>query len=114
MYDEQDYVEEAVADYLSAANANPNYYYSFESLGILYWGLGKWSDSRYWFQKISAIYPTNTSYQMIIATTYFLEGQTKSGKDYISKTCLKSMDKSSVEYAINIPGSGGIQHRRRC
>ena len=100
LYDEQELIEEAVADYLVAANVNPNYYYAFEALGILYWGLEKWSDSRYWFQKIAAIYPSNESYQMIIAASYYCEGNTKDGKNYISKTCLKNMDKSSVEYTL--------------
>ncbi len=100
LYDEEERLEDAVADYLMAAKVNPNYYYAFEALGILYWGLGKWSDSRYWFQKIADIFPSNTSYQMIVAVTYFLEGQTKEGKNYVSKTCLKNLDKSSVEYTL--------------
>ena len=100
LYDELNRKEDAVADYLVAAKVNPNYYYAFEALGILYWGLGKWSDSRYWFEKISAVYPSNESYQMIAVASYFMEGLTKDGKNYVSKTCLKTMDRASVEYAL--------------
>lgn len=100
LYDELDMLNKAAVDFLKVTEVNPAYYYAYESLGILCWGLGNWSESRHWFEKIAEYYPQNTSYQMMIAVSYYKEGLTKEGKNYISKVCLKNMDKNSTEYAV--------------
>ena len=111
LYDEQEMVEKAYADYKMVNQLYPEYYYAYESLGILAWGTGDYAASREGFQKAYEIYPASTSYPMMIAASYYMEAYEKqgtpeeaalkkAGKDYLSKVVLKKLDKSSTDYAI--------------
>lgn len=100
VYDEQDKVIEAYADFKKVVELNPKYYFAYESLGILAWGAEDYASAREGFSKAWEVYPASTSYPIMIAMSYFIEGDVKNGKDFLSKKVLKSLDRNSVEYAI--------------
>ena len=111
LYDEMEEVEKAYADYKTVNQLYPEYYFAYESLGILAWGSGDYAASRDGFSKAYEIYPASTSYPLMIAATYYMEAYEKqgtpeeatlkkAGKDYLAKVALKKLDRNSTEYAI--------------
>ena len=111
LYDELNRVEEAFADYKMVNQLYPEYYFAYESLGILAWGAGDYAASREGFAKAYEIYPASTSYPLMIAVSYYMEAYEKAGtpeeatlkkagKDYLSKVALKNLNRTSTEYAI--------------
>ncbi len=103
LYDNLNRLEDALQDYLAVTRLNKEYYYAHESIAVLYWGLGDYEKSRAWFQKTQELYPSNKSYYMMIALTYYAENtkeSKKTGRDYINKNVLKQFDRNSAEYAV--------------
>ena len=100
IYDDTECLDKAYDEYMQVVKLNPDYYFAYEALGILAWGNGNWEGVEKWFRKALELYPKSTSYQMMIALSYFKRGDKKTAKDYISKTVLKNLDKNSTEYAL--------------
>jgi len=103
IYDTMNRLEDALNDLLVVTQLNKEYYYADESIAVLLWGLQDYVQSRAWFEKTLELYPSNTSYYMMIALTYYMEGtkeSKKQGRDYINKVVLKKYNRDSAEYAV--------------
>ena len=100
VYDDTECLDKAYDEYIQVVKLNPDYYFAYEALGILAWGNHNWEGVEKWFRKALELYPKSTSYQMMIALSYFKRGDKKGAKDYIAKTVLKNLDKNSTEYAL--------------
>jgi len=89
----------ALADYKSVVKLNSQYQYAYESIGILSWFSGKWTDCREAMQKAYAVDTDNISYQLMISACYQKEGDKLRNKEFLTKM-MKNMDRQSAEYAI--------------
>ncbi|MDD6488079.1 MAG: tetratricopeptide repeat protein [Spirochaetales bacterium] len=89
----------ALADYKSVVKLNSQYQYAYESIGILSWLSGKWTDCREAMQKAYAVDTDNISYQLMISACYQKEGDKLKNKEFLTKM-MKNLDRQSAEYAI--------------
>ena len=98
LYDEQNRIQEAVSDYLKVVEKNPKYYFAYEEIGILFFHLGNWSESRKYFIKANSV-SKQTSYQLMILATYLKEKNTFEAKNY-AQLCMKTLDRASIDYLM--------------
>ncbi len=99
LYDEQNEYDKALADYLKIVEVKPEYPYSYESLGIIYWHKGDWANCRSAFTSAYKLNPSNVSYPLMISASYIKEGNKKDNKDFLTLV-MKNMDRESAEYAM--------------
>ena len=99
MYEILEKNDEALADYKSVVKLTSQYQYAYESIGILSWLAGKWSDCREAMQKAYAVDTDNISYQLMISACYQKEGNKVKNKEFLTKM-MKNLDRQSPEYAI--------------
>jgi len=77
----------------------PEYPYSYESLGMIYWHNGEWEKSRAAFSEAYKMNPANISYPLMISATYIKEGKKSENKDFLNLV-MRNMDRNSAEYAV--------------
>ena len=99
MYELLEKNNEALADYKQVVKLNSQYQYAYESIGILSWLEGNWTDCREAMQKAYAVDSDNISYQLMISTCYSKEGNKIKNKEFLTKM-MKNLDRQSPEYAI--------------
>ncbi len=100
LYDEQDMVSKALEDYLNVIKCNPDYYYAYESIGVLALHEKQWARARAAFQKCYEFDKgQNISYPLMITYCYYMEGNKLEAKKFSDKI-LRKMDRSSIEYAM--------------
>ncbi|MCR5763911.1 MAG: tetratricopeptide repeat protein [Treponema sp.] len=100
IYDEQNQVEKAVADYKSVVKYNPNYYFAYESLGILSLKKCDWTTARKAFEKCFEFDKSeNISYPLMITYCYYREGNKLKAKSFSDKV-LRKLDRNSIDYAM--------------
>ena len=51
LYDERNQYDKALADYTKIVQVKPEYPYSYESLGMIYWHNGEWEKSELLFPR---------------------------------------------------------------
>ncbi len=99
LYDEQNKLDNALSDYLKIVKIKPEYPYSYESLGMIYWHKEDWAKSREAFTEVYKLNGANISYPLMISATYLKEGKKKENKEFLSLV-MKNMDRNSAEYAV--------------
>ncbi|MBR1911401.1 MAG: tetratricopeptide repeat protein [Treponema sp.] len=100
VYDEQNQIDKAVSDYKSVVAYNPNYYFAYESLGILSLKQCDWKTARESFEKCYEMDKTsNISYPLMITYCYYKEGNKLKAKSFSDKV-LRKLDRNSIDYAM--------------
>ena len=99
LYDERGELDKALADYMRIIELNPDYPYSYESVGMIYWHKGEWAKSRNFFNHVYKLNPNNVSYPLMISATYLREKKTRENKDFMRKVYAK-FPLTSIEYAM--------------
>lgn len=99
LYDERNQYDKALADYVKIVQVKPEYPYSYESLGMIYWHKGDWANSRAAFSEAYKMNSANISYPLMISATYIKEGKKSENKDFLNLV-MRNMDRNSAEYAM--------------
>ena len=99
LYDENDDVENAIRDYLAVVKYNPQYYYAYESLGVLALHKKEWAMAREAFMKCFEKNKANVSYPLMITYCYYMEKKDVEAKKF-SDQVLRKMDRSKIEYTM--------------
>jgi len=99
LYDEEEKLDQALADYRKVVSLNPSYYFAYESLGLLALHSQSWTEAREAFMKCREVNKTNISYPLTITYCYYKEGDKINAKKY-SDSVLRTMDNTSVEYLV--------------
>ena len=99
LYDERDMYSEALKDYLMVIKTNPEYYYAYESIGVLCLHEKQWKKAREAFTKCYEKNPKNISYPLMITYCYYMEKDTMNAKKF-SDSVLRKLDRSSIDYAM--------------
>ena len=74
LYDEQNRIQEALADYKMVVKTNPKYYFAFEEIGILEFHLENWEEARNYFSKANEI-SDSYAYKLMILATYIKQNK---------------------------------------
>lgn len=100
IYDEQNMIEKAVMDYKNVVKYNPDYYFAYESLGLLSLKQADWKTAREAFEKCYEKDKSgNISYPLMITYCYYREGNKLKAKSFSDKV-LRKLDRNSIEYAM--------------
>ena len=99
LYDEEEKLPEALADYRTIVKLNPEYYFAYESIGVLALHDKNWTEAREAFTKCREINKDNVSYPLMITYCYYKEGDKINAKKF-SDSVLRTMDRDSVEYLM--------------
>jgi len=99
VYDEQEKFSLALDDYLMVLKTNPDYYYAYESIGVLSLHEGKWKQAREAFLKCAEYNKENISYPLMVTYCYYMEKDSYNAKKY-SDSILRNLDRSSIDYAM--------------
>ena len=99
LYDEQDKFKEALNDYLMVIKTNPDYYFAWESIGVLYLHEKEWKKAREAFEKCYEYNKNNISYPLMITYCYYMAKDSLNAKKFSDKV-LPKLDRSSMDYAI--------------
>lgn len=94
IFEKENQDEAAFADYKSAISLYPDYWYSFESMAVLAWRLGRWVEAYNAFDKASSYTDSHPEYYIAAALCLMKNGDTKTAKAYAEKKLTKiSRDK---------------------
>ena len=96
LYDEQNKIKEALADYHMVVKTNPNYYFAYEEIGILEFHEKNWAVARQAFAKANSI-KNQTSYQLMIIATYIRENNMLEAKKMADLAMKPIQDKNSID-----------------
>ncbi len=99
LYDEQDIFDKAIEDYKMVTKLKPDYYFAYESLGILALHEEKWTTAREAFMKCFDYNQQNISYPLMITYCYYKEGNGNEAKSFSDKV-LRKMDRNSMDYTM--------------
>lgn len=99
VYDEQDKFSEALADYKMVLKTNPDYYYAYESIGLLSIHEQNWKQAREAFLKCAEYNTENISYPLMVTYCYYMDKDSFNAKKY-SDSILRKLDRSSIDYAM--------------
>ncbi len=100
LYDDQGQEERAIEDYKQLLRCNPEYYYAYESIGVLEVHRKNWTAARQAFMKCCEMDKTsNISYPLMVTYCYYMEGDKMQAKAFSDKV-LRKMDRNSIEYAM--------------
>lgn len=98
--DEKNNYDVALDNYRKVIETNPDYYYAYESAGILEWHAQNWEASRNDFMMAYNVGgKKDWSYALMIAATYFKEGNAFKAKEFLGPI-MKKMDRESPEYLM--------------
>ena len=98
LYDEQNRLQEALADYKMVIKTNPKYYFAFEEIGILEFHMENWEEARKYFSKANEI-SDSYAYKLMILATYIKQNKMFEMKQ-LSEKYMKPMDRNSLEYKM--------------
>lgn len=98
LYDEQNRLQEALADYKMIIKTNPKYYFAFEEIGILEFHMENWEEARKYFTKANEI-SDSYAYKLMILATYIKQNKMFEMKQ-LSEKYMKPMDRNSLEYKM--------------
>ena len=98
LYDEQNRIQEALADYKMVVKTNPKYYFAFEEIGILEFHLENWEEARNYFSKANEI-SDSYAYKLMILATYIKQNK-KFEMKQLSEKYMKPLDRNSLEYKM--------------
>jgi len=87
--------EEALADYRVITGLYPDYWYAFESIGVLAWRRGYWKESYAGFDRAATYTKAHPEYYIAASLALMRAGETKAAKDYASKY-LPRIDKEKL------------------
>jgi len=85
IYENQGDDELAFADYSKATVLYPDYWYSFESMGVLAYRLGRWMDAFTSFDKAAGYTKFHAEYYISAALSLLRGGDAKASKEYAGK-----------------------------
>lgn len=100
LYDEMNNAEKALEYYRKVVEKNPAYYYAYESLGIFAWHSGSWAEARAAFTKAYEKNPNNISYPLMIAATWWKEGNILEMKKFTEKVMKTQTDRKSLDHLM--------------
>ena len=98
LYDEQNQIEKALADYHKVVEKNPKYYFAYEEIGILEFYMKNWSEARKYFMKANEV-NKSAAYQLMVMATWIKENKLFEAKNF-AQTCMKTLDRNSIEYLM--------------
>ncbi len=98
LYDEQNKIPEALADYKMVVKTNPKYYFAFEEIGILEFHMENWEEARKYFAKANEI-SDSYAYKLMILATYIKQNKMFEMKQ-LSEKYMKPLDRNSLEYKM--------------
>jgi tetratricopeptide (TPR) repeat protein len=99
VYDEMEKFDSSLKNYRMVVRTNSEYYFAYESIGILEWHTENWIASRDAFTKAREKNGDNISYPLLVAATYFKEGKKTDAKNYLTQV-MRRLDRNSLEYAM--------------
>jgi tetratricopeptide (TPR) repeat protein len=99
LYDEIENFDKSLENYRIVVRVNPEYYFAYESIGILAWKKENWTECRDAFTKARERNAENISYPLLIAASYFKEGKKTDAKSFLSQV-MRKLDRNSLEYAV--------------
>ncbi len=99
LYDEQNRIKEALADYHNVVRTNPNYYFAYEEIGILEFHEKNWTVARNAFAKANSI-KSQTAYQFMIIATYIMEKNFVEAKKMADIAMKPIQDRNSLDYKL--------------
>ncbi len=100
LYDEQDKYEQALLDYENVLKYNPQYYFAYESIGVLAIHQKQWQRARQAFEKCMEMDKTgNISYPLMVTYCYYMENNKLEAKKFSDKV-LRKLDRNSIDYAM--------------
>ena len=97
VYDEQNKFDLALENYKKVVQKNPNYYYAYESIGMLEWHSENYTAARQAFEAAYNANPNNTSYALMIAACFQKEKKPQECKKFTEKA-MKPLERTSYEY----------------
>lgn len=114
IYDEQEKLKEALADYEMVIKLNPKYYYAYESIGIIALHEKRWEEAGKAFFECRKYNQENISYPLMVTYCYYMlgkdaknSGNSKAAKEYsdrakkYSNDILRKMgNPNTIEYKI--------------
>ncbi len=80
IYDEQEKLQEALADYEMVIKLNPKYYYAYESIGIIALHEKKWDEAGKAFFECRKYNQENISYPLMVTYCYYMLGNEEKAK----------------------------------
>ena len=89
--------QEALENYRKVVEKNPQYYYAYESLGILAWHDKNYDEAKDAFEEARKKNSANVSYTLMIAACYMKKNNYQGCKSFTEKA-MKGMDRNSLEY----------------
>lgn len=98
-YDVQGKFQQALDDYNMVVKTNPDYYYAYESIGVIALHEENWKQAREAFMKCAQYNKDNISYPLMVTYCYYMEKNSFEAKKY-SDSVLRKLDRSSIEYAM--------------
>ena len=99
LYDEQNKPKEALENYRKVVEKNPQYYYAYESLGILAWHDKNYGEAKDAFEEAHKKNLDNVSYTLMVAACYMKEKNYQGCKAFTEKA-MRTMDRNSTEYLL--------------
>lgn len=96
LYEETQEDRKALDDYFTVIKLYPEYWYAFESAGVLSYRLGLWEDAYRYFDKAASYSSGSTEYLVLAGLSLFRSGDKKAAKDYAGKN-LSRIDRSKFE-----------------
>ena len=97
-YDEMNDYENALYNYKKVIQTNPEYFYAYESAGVLEFHLGNYDSAREYFLTANKYYD-NWCYKLLAAACYFKQGKTLDAKKLVQQT-MKTLSRDSTEYLL--------------
>ena len=92
-------LDQACEDYKMVVKLNPDYYFAYEELGVIYLHKEQWTLAREAFEKCYEKQKDNISYPLMITYCYYRENNSFKAREFSDKV-LRKMDRSSIEYAM--------------
>ena len=99
LYDQEEELDKALDDYRNVVKYNPDYYFAWESIGVIELHKQNWASARAAFEKCYEKQKDNISYPLMITFCYFKEKNPMKAKSFSDKVLSKT-DKSTIEYAM--------------
>ena len=99
LYDEQERFTEAIADYKKVIALKPDYYFAYESIGVLAIHDKDWITAGSAFMKCWQKNPDNISYPLMVTYCYYMLGKDLEAKNFSDKL-LRKMNRNSMDYAM--------------
>lgn len=100
IYDEQEKLDAALADYKVSVKLNPKYHYAYESIGILELHNKNWRAAGEAFFEARKYNLNNISYPILVTYCYYMLGDKKQAKKYSNDILRKMGNINSMDYKM--------------